>query len=308
MRNLVTSLLAIAMLTVGCPESHQALAGEPEAVIIAYDGDSWNPYLLEFEKSRPAEIKRFNKVEVIQDPVQLTWNSVDQTLYFESIDGKLGRVSSQSNDVDWLRASGSPDLTQMRVLGDDLYLVELVDGKSGDTRLVKLDTASGDLSYVFPQVSSQFLPLPTDSKLYYNNVSCRLSCVPIIQDVWSFDYAAKKPKQLTMLNALTSIHSANGEHGYLVSNAKGFFNLAHLNLVSGQVSWLTDGRYTDSHPSLTKSGALYFTRRDETGTHLMVIADVNEQAALGSVQVAESVQSVELPNSIKKIRYVEGAY
>ncbi len=275
-----------------------------DVMLIAYDGQHWYPYLLSFDPSNPAKIKTHNKISALPDVRHVTRDPKTSIIYFESIDGRLGRLKSADTDIEWLEPLDVRDVTQIRVFDNVMFLVELVDGKSGDTHIGRYDLQTKRYAHLFKQESSQFLPFVTEGVLYYSNVSCRLACDPLIQDVWAFNLRSLKTKQITMLNAITSLHSATATYGYISSNAEGHYRIGRIDIKSNQIRWLTDGSSSDSNPSLSASGALYFLRNGINGAQLMLINDPYDQK--GRPPVKSEAQSVSLPAGIQKIRYLEG--
>lgn len=295
---LACSPLLIALLL----PAQRSLADD--VMLIAYDGEHWYPYLLDFDPSNPSKIKSHTKVTALPDVRHVTRDPKTSLIYFEAIDGRLGRMKTTGSDIEWLKPLDVRDVTQIRVFDNVMYLVELIDGKSGDTHIGRYDLETKRYAHLFKQESSQFLPFVADGVLYYSNVSCRLACDPLIQDIWAFNLRSLKTKQITMLNAITSLNSATPEYGYISSNAEGHYRIGRIDFESNQIHWLTDGASSDSHPALSVSGALYFLRNDIKGTQLMVINDHGDKK--GQSPAKAEPRPVSLPDGIQKIRYLEG--
>jgi|GEM_PF-7019371 len=301
---LCNTILGFSSLLVALLLPTQRLLAE-DIILIAYDGQHWYPYLLGIDPSIPTKIKTHTKIAALPDVRHVTRDPKTSIIYFESIDGRLGRLKAADSEVEWLEPLDVRDVTQIRVFDNVMFMVELVDGKSGDTHIGRYDLLTKRYAHLFKQESSQFLPFITEGVLYYSNVSCRLACDPLIQDIWAFNLRSLKTRQITMLNAITSLHSATPTYGYISSNAEGHYRIGRINFENNYIQWLTDGASaSDSHPYLSESGALYFLRNDMKGTHLMVINDPNEKKGQPSGKF--TAHPVSLPNGIQKIRYLEG--
>lgn len=255
-------------------------------LIVAYDGKSWNPYVVEKDR----ELK---KLRHISDPVDVTWNASTETIYYRSSDGA---ISYNSLGVDTVSGQiKSLAATQLRANKAGLTWVELQDGRSSNTSLKAYSQATHKEVQLFEQASAQFHPVQYGRTLFYSHVSCRQRCRPLIQDVWRYDFTSGMSEQLTMLNGVTYLHSVSSDSrkGYISSNARGYYNIAELDLYTKQVSWVSTGAFTDTWPSVDRFGNVYFVRKDH-GDSLMVL---NKSTGKTS--------KVELPGYILKIRYLE---
>jgi hypothetical protein len=180
-------------------------------------------------------------------------------------------------------------------------MVQLTEGRSSATQLLSLDADGAEPSEILRQQSAQFYPYLHQGWLYYAHVSCRAECRPLIQEVWRKDMVTGLARQLTRLNAATHLYSASdeGHYGFLVSNQSGYYHLARLELESGEISWLTRGEVTDSHPSIAVDGVLYFIRHTLAGSRLMRLYGAM------TTDAAPRLEEVELPADVEKIRYLE---
>lgn len=285
--------LAWLSLLLLCVQGH---AGLPAGLmIVAYDGNSWHPYIT------MSAGDEWRKIENVSDPVAVTWNPARRSMLVKAGDGGLCSYHLDRREFVLLSSLAGKAVTQLRAHRNGVMMVQLTDGRSSETRLLSLDADAAEASEILRQQSAQFFPYLHNGRLYYAHVSCRAECRPLIQEVWRKDLASGLTRQLTRLNATTHLYSASndGHYGFLVSNQRGYYHLARLELESGEISWLTQGQVTDSHPSIAADGTLYFIRHTPAGSRLMRL-----YAAM-TADAAPRLEEVELPDDVEKIRYLE---
>lgn len=266
-------------------------------MILGYDGNAWYPYLGSTRENR------WEKITQIRDPAYLTWDKANKHFFIKNNAGQLVLYDVLDQKMTDLKTNDQT-FTQLRASRQGLVMVELIEGKSRDTRIVSLDE-QGNLKKLIRQDSAQFHPYQINKQLFYAHVSCRIECNPLIQEVWKKDRTTGRTKQLTLLNATTYLHSVDlsGKYGFLTSNQSGFYHLARLDVTTGTVHWLTQGQVTDSFPSITQTGELFFIRRTPKGSRLMKLSAA---AAMGNTNAQENaLQTIALPEDIQKIRYLE---
>ncbi|MEN8214642.1 MAG: hypothetical protein ABFR19_09805, partial [Pseudomonadota bacterium] len=219
-------------------------------------------------------------------------------------DGGISRYQLESGEQRRIPEFDGANYTQLRARQRGVGMVRLTDGKSRETSI--LSAAGGEMKpgVLLRQSSAQFHPVIHHQRLYYAHVSCRAECKPLIQEVWSKELQTGYTRQLTLLNATSYLHSVtvDDRYGFISSNQRGYYHLARLDLHSGRIEWLTGGRVTDSFPSISPEGDLYFIRRSAEGSRLMKLPGADD----GRETVAErQIEVVELPDEIQKIRYLE---
>ena len=297
MMRVATPVLFVILLAE--PARAVALAGLPDGMmIIAYDGESWFPYI-----SQPAS-NSWLKIDAIENPAGVTRQPASGRFFVRQSDGYLHDYLPPGNKPGGLRRDDAMNLTQLRAHTDGVLAVELIDGKSRETRIVAIDGDTGN-DILVRQESAQFHPLRHGDRLYYAHVSCRLECEPLIQEVWEKNLVSGQTRQLTLLNATSYLHSVDstGRYGFISSNKKGYYNLGRLDLATGDLIWLTNGEATDSYPSIARNGSLYFLRRTAEGTGLMRLENVLEQAVAHVAGLG--AESIPLPEGVRKVRYLE---
>jgi ABC-type uncharacterized transport system permease subunit len=270
-------------------------------MIVAYDGTAWYPYILGVNN-------RWNKIKEIKDPSGVTWQPESGDFFVKGNDRKLyffdstKRLLSPLKSLD-TQAEKNSGYTQLRAYDQGIVMVKLVDGKSRDTQLIEIGNQSKTKT-LLKQASAQFHPFRYKNYLYYAHVSCRMECSPLIQEVWRKDLTSGKTEQLSLLNAVSYLHSIDGagQYGFLSSNKNSFYHIARMNLKTHNVTWLTEGQVTDSFPSIADNGDLYFIRHMATGSKLMML----EKKYIQSNKITEqSYKQISLPKEIQKVRYLE---
>lgn len=292
----ITQVLLSLLLLSGSASVLSSTA--PEMLIVGYDGESWYPYL------RYVDHTEWKKIEAVRDPAYLSWDKKNAQFFIKTNAGKLSRYDLTTQTLSALSGLENKTFTQLRVADNELLMVELVDGKSRDTQIISMNK-QGELNKVLRQYSAQFHPYQYHQQLYYAHVSCRIECVPLIQEIWKKDKKTGRAHQMTRLNATSYLHSVDpGErYGFLSSNQRGFYHLARIDLKTESVHWLTQGQVTDTFPSISRQGELFFIRRTPEGSRLMQLS--KNMVAGNTMPDKEAVKLVSLPPEIQKIRYLE---
>lgn len=280
-------------------------------MIVGYDGKNWFPYVAAISNGKKIKSNDWRKIKAIRNPAYLTRQPVSGDIYVKGNDGRLYRYQSKDKLLTLLFADDTKsklnNYTQLRANKKGVVMVKLIKGKSRDTQLVYFDdnassptSSSALLRPLLKQASAQFHPLMHNQSLFYAHVSCRTVCNPLIQEVWQQDRVTGKAQQLTLLNATSYLHSVDsgGRFGFISSNQRGYYHVARLDLVSNKVTWLTQGQVTDSFPSVSRDGSVYFIRRTPIGTKLMALG-------IASEKLKKQPRQVTLPRGVKKIRYLE---
>lgn len=277
-------------------------------LIVGWDGAAWFPYLLDL--SVPEGKRSWKKVDLKQNFSSITRLPKTDELVFKGDDGKFYQADSKGRNVRELGALGERDgtkasYTHIRADRETLALVELQEGKSQTTQigLLSLDAITKNASaihYPLNQAAAQFHPILTNNFLYYAHVSCRLACKPVIQEIWRQNRVTGLSEQLTLLNATSYPHSLNASETaiYFSSNKRGYYHIGRFDLEASEVQWITDGAVTDSFPSISSAGDLYWIRSTLEGYFLM--RSLGAEAA-----EAAPVESIVTPKAVNKFRYLE---
>ncbi len=294
---LASILLYFSMTSLAC-------AGLPAGLmIVAYDGSSWYPYIVK------SDLDGWIKIEDVRDPAALTWQRENDLFLIKGNDGRISSYQLKTRQLKQQPSFDESSVTQLRAYQQGVVMVRLIDGKSRDTRILAVENGVDEPGFnppgeILRQASAQFHPYMHNDQLYYAHVSCRAECKPLIQEVWRKNLLSGRTQQLTLLNATSYLYSvtADDRYGFISSNQHGYYHLARLDLVSGETTWLTGGAATDSYPSVTAAGDLYFIRRTPAGSRLMKLPAV--VSSKGVVPEA-LLKHVQLPADVQKIRYLE---
>ena len=289
-------------------------------VIVGFNGEAWHPYILSLpekqKNKKQGVIKRrhWKKLKSIVDPIGLTRQSGTGDFFVKDNSGQLIRFAHAEQHFVALPHQAdqiaSQNYTQLRAYDSGLVMVQLLAGKSRDTQLFNYDTQHNKplnknrYTPLIKQAAAQFHPLIDQNFLFYGHVSCRLACDPVIQEVWQQNLITGKTEQLTLLNATSYLHSVDRSKrfGFISSNQQGYYHIARLDRASKALVWLTHGQVTDSFPSVSSHGDLFFIRRTPQGTRLMKLNDASREPAFADDHVLETIV---LPEGVKKIRYLE---
>ncbi len=116
-------------------------AGETKTglLIVAYNGSSWFPYI-----NDDAQSKQWRRVDEIENPAVITRQANSNYFFFKGDDLKLYRYDDKKKEKQTIdlkddKPTSSKTYTQLRAYQNGLALIELMQGKSRNTRVVNLD-------------------------------------------------------------------------------------------------------------------------------------------------------------------------
>lgn len=178
--------------------------------------------------------------------------------------------------------------------GKERYAVEMRDGKSIETDIVRLlDAPAPDVApRLIRQAGAQLEPfLHARRWLVYASVSCSEGCERPIIEIWVRDLLAGTARQLTLFNAVSLGPVTDGQRVVFSSNVDGFYALWQVPVAGGTPTRLTSGPHNDHQPALC-GGALFFVRSTPAGNALMRLGDdgVTERVALPGLQQLRSLR------------------
>lgn len=186
---------------------------------------------------------------------------------YTAADGTLRLLNAASGQESVLaRASRERSYTQPCITGDGLHVVavEMADGKSIDTEILRFDAGTGGGGAgpvrVARQAGAQHDPyLHRGRWLVYASVGCSDGCERLLVEIWGRDLVAADARQLTLLNALSQGPVTDGRRVVFSSNASGTFQLWQVGFDGSGLRRLTDGAAQATQPALC-GGDLYFVR------------------------------------------------
>lgn len=242
----------------------------PQGMVFAgLTNNGWQPYAVT-ETGQPPE-----KLPVdteVRTPIMSSVNNalfyIDdaaQVSVFSLKDKKTGVLLSPSKEASYAQ----PEIDRQN---NALYVVQLRQGKSVDTDILRLDLATQTTTPLIIQRSAQFEPKLSAPWLYYSNVHCVLGCGRIIQEIWRYHIISGSAEQVTLLNTISRQPTVdqNNQWLYFSSNAAGNYHIYRQSLTqkNSQPEQLTTGAVTDISPA-TIDDRLYFIRQQVQGAALM---------------------------------------
>lgn len=232
---------------------------------MGYEGDRWRLYIAENEE-------KLRAIDVAVEPRSFAYHPDAATFLYIGIDDGI-YLSKDSSDREISRPEGHSSFTQPALTpdGETAYFVEMKDGNSKDTDIVRLDLESYVFEPVSTQRSAQFEPFATQSTLLFSNVSCVESCGRIIQEVWSRDLASGTSRQVTLLNNISkqAVYSEVANRVYFSSNGDGNYAIWTHDISESRTSRLTNGPGIDLYPAVSGEGEVFFVRREAGHSRLM---------------------------------------
>ena len=252
-----------------------------QTYVVTKNGQSPKPLAIDTEVRRPVVSLEKNAVFYIDDAAQVS--------EFSLKDKNVTVLLSPSAEASYAQ----PEIDENN---NALYVVQLKQGKSVDTDILKLDLATNTTEPLIIQRSAQFEPKLSSPWLYYSNVHCVLGCGKIIQEIWRYHTVSGSAEQVTLLNTISRQPSAdkNNEWLYFSSNATGNYHIYRQSLTqnNSQPEQLTEGAVTDTSPALS-GNTLYFIRQQAQSAALMCRTQTGE------------LHELPLPKGITQLRDLE---
>jgi hypothetical protein len=152
--------------------------------------------------------------------------------------------------------------------GRDVYAVEMAEGKSIDTEIVRFSPGIEVGARVARQPGAQHDPFIHQGRwLVYASVGCSDGCEQLLVEIWGRDLLTGQTRQLTLLNALSQVPVTDGRRVVFSSNASGTFQLWEVGMDGSGIRRLTEGASQAMQPALC-GGTLYFVRAGPGGSSL----------------------------------------
>jgi dipeptidyl aminopeptidase/acylaminoacyl peptidase len=234
------------------------------------------------------------------EPRSTEYSAINEVIAYFGSDGSMREVDLITGKE---RVLAKPDdnisYTQPEYgqKGEDLFVVELINGNSQDTDLGVISKDGNHYRKVVSQRSAQFEPFfKSPNTLYYSNVHCALGCSQIIQEIWRINILTKEAEQLTLLNAMSRQPKLSHDQKwiYFSSNKAGNYHIWRMNLETKEYQQLTEGNVTDVDPSLDSDGHLYFIRRSPTGTKVLQLSSKGKILEMGLPDLVSDVRDMEI--------------
>jgi hypothetical protein len=264
------ALAGLMLLGSGLVARAQADARPPPGMsFIAQDAaGAWSLYRVDAQRG-------VVRLPTEQEPRQACVASDGSKLVYTAADGTLRLVAAGvAQEAVLARADLKRSYTQpcMSADGREIYAVEMADGKSLDTEILRFDSAP-EPARIARQPGAQHDPFVSQRRwLVYASVGCSDGCEELLVEIWGRDLVAGKARQLTLLNALSQGPVTDGRRVVFSSNASGTHQLWHVSLDGTGLRRLTDGAFQAVQPALC-GGAVHFVRSGPDGAALARLAE-----------------------------------
>lgn len=262
-------------------------------VFVGLRDQGWQTYVVTKNGLPPEALPLVSEVRT---PVL---SSDHNTLFYIDESAQLSAFSLADNKVEVLlspSAEASYAQPEIDEKNNALYVVQLKQGKSVDTDILRLDLTAKATSPLIIQRSAQFEPKLADSWLYYSNVHCVLGCGKIIQEIWRYHSVSGIAEQLTLLNTISRQPAVDEKNQWLYfsGNGGGNYHIYRQSLAEkhARPERLTEGEVTDMSPALADD-KLYFIRQQAQRASLMCRTQKGE------------LHSLPLPEGITQLRDLE---
>ena len=269
---ILVSIFGFILLFSGGSTATAQISVPDNLSIIGFDGDSWKVYL--------SNDGTLEKLDTISDPRSFSYSAQAGLVAFIGPDAHLylhklseGKTTKLSNSNDNLRYAQPFFSTS----GEQLYVVQLPEGKSRRTEIVSISMADKQKRFLVRKRTAQFEPYARDEKhLYYSTAICVDDCEGMIWELWRREIATAKQYQLTLLNHVSNQPHISADNWlYFSSNAPdGHFHIWRMRPdVGASPEQLTFEQTRDSEPFTDANNNLYFIRKTRQATKLMTLND-----------------------------------
>lgn len=264
----LATLLSLTGLVLGA-QAQPETGLPPGMSFVAHDvAGSWSLYRVDASR-------RLVRVPTQQEPRQACVAPDGSKLVYTAADGTLRVVvAGTAQETVLARADAKRSYTQpcMAPDGREIYAVEMADGKSIETEILRFGAASEPVR-IARQPGAQHDPFVFQGRwLVYANVGCSDGCEELLVEVWGRDLLAGKARQLTLLNALSQGPVTDGRRVVFSSNASGTHQLWQVGIDGQGIRRLTDGPLQAVQPALC-GGAVHFVQSGPEGASLARLSD-----------------------------------
>lgn len=262
-------------------------------VFVGLTDASWETYAVTKAGQAP------QKIAINTEARTPLMSSKNNALFYIDEAAQVSRFSFADKKVDvLLKPSKEASYAQPEIDEDNnaLYIVQLKQGNSVDTDILRLDLATQTITPFIIQRSAQFEPMLSAPWLYYSHVHCVLGCGKIIQEIWRYHTISGIAEQITLLNNISRQPAVdhNNQWLYFSSNAAGNYHLYRQSLTQNNApaELLTEGAVTDTAPVIVDN-KLYFIRQQAQHVALMCRTQNGE------------LHTMSLPKGITQLRDLE---
>jgi hypothetical protein len=224
------------------------------------------------------------KVPTQLEPRQACVAPDGSKLVYTAADGTVRVAALPSGQETMMaRADAKRSYSQpcMSADGREVYVVEMADGKSLETEILRFDSAA-EPTRIARQPGAQHDPFVHQRRwLVYASVGCSDGCEELLGEIWGRDLLTGKARQLSLLNALSQGPVTDGRQVVFSSNASGTPQLWRVGVDGSGLRRLTDGPSQALNPALC-GGALHFVR---AGPGVSAIARLGDDGSIDELPV-----------------------
>jgi Tol biopolymer transport system component len=262
--------------TAAVAQAQSATALPPGMSFVAQDAaGAWSLYRVDTSRA-------VVRLPTQQEPRQACVAPDGSKLVYTAADGTLRLVAKgAAQETVVVRGDAKRSYTQpcMAADGQEIYAVEMADGKSLETEILRFGSAP-DPARIARQPGAQHDPFVFQRRwLVYASVGCSDGCEELLVEIWGRDLLTGKARQLTLLNALSQAPVTDGRRVVFSSNASGTHQLWQVGIDGSGLRRLTDGPTQAVQPALC-DGAVHFVRAGPDGATLARLGDDGSVTAL----------------------------
>ncbi len=228
------------------------------------------------------------------DDKDIFFSPESNQLVFVSGDGYIKTMNLSSNLIidSFSVDSNFTYAVQPSMKDEQIYFSFLYDRKKDVSSICSYSYSNNKIIPIVSMPSSLFFPVPVRGMdmLAYTYHMCSYNCNTFITEIWSLDKKTGINQQKTMFNSHI-IDLAPGKENEIVfsSDADGDMDIYKLNLLTGNISQITDTPGESISPSVSneRSNKIIFIERTSKETKLVIYDPVSEKTS----------ELIPLPNS-----------
>lgn len=269
-KRLAAAALCALLAAAAADAQTGASAPPPGMSFVAQDASgAWGLWRID-ERRQPV------RVPTQLEPRQACVTADGSKAVYAAADGTLRLVAAgAAQEAVLARATPQRSFTQpcMSADGREVYAVEMAEGKSLETEILRYTSGAAEPVRIARQPGAQHDPFVHQQRwLVYASVGCSDGCEELLVEIWGRDLVAGKARQLTLLNALSQGPVTDGRRVVFSSNASGTHQLWQVGFDGSGLRRLTDGPAQAISPAIC-GGAVHFVRAGPGGAAIARLGD-----------------------------------